>query len=537
MSLLDKATIITTPTAHSNGVLHSIKGGSVADFDVVRSSSATRVNAEGLIEDISTLSGELVTNGGFDSDTNWALGTGWSINGGSANCDSSSGSLYQSSVVEIGKSYICKFEITSITSGSVAINAGGNTTGVSRTSVGTYSEILQVTSGSNNRVYIISQGFQGSVDNISVKEVIDATNIPRIDYTDGTASLLLEPQSTNLVTDSQNYNSTCWGGQRGDLSDGGGGLFYLSPNSNVIKYEVNQTGFNQMYYRLPSSVTIGNTYTKQGYVKCDDAPYIHFQVQTLSGNPTIVWDNVNNVVISSGASIDSYNITSLNGWVKAEITYTATVATIYASLKTYFSTSSTDNSAGVPIGTIAYQTFVQLEEQSYATSYIPTSGAIATRLADVVTGAGDATTFNSTEGVLYAEMASLSNVVPSNYISISDGTYNNRLSILYTSGSNIIRAFLRVGGASQVDMTFSVADIKDFHKVAFKYKENDFALWIDGVEVGADTSGSTMPSGTLSKLSFSEINTAAGLFRGKVKSVITYNTALTDAELECLTTI
>ena len=74
MSLLDKATIITTPTAHSNGVLHSIKGGSVADFDVVRGSAATRVNAEGLIEDISILSGELVTNGDFTNGS-----TGWSL--------------------------------------------------------------------------------------------------------------------------------------------------------------------------------------------------------------------------------------------------------------------------------------------------------------------------------------------------------------------------------------------------------------------------------------------------------------------------
>jgi hypothetical protein len=52
MSLLEKATLITTPTAHSNGTLHSIKGGAVADFDVVRGSAATRVNAEGLIESV-----------------------------------------------------------------------------------------------------------------------------------------------------------------------------------------------------------------------------------------------------------------------------------------------------------------------------------------------------------------------------------------------------------------------------------------------------------------------------------------------------
>jgi hypothetical protein len=62
-------------------------------------------------------------------------------------------------------------------------------------------------------------------------------------------------------------------------------------------------------------------------------------------------------------------------------------------------------------------------------------------------------------------------------------------------------------------------------------------LWIDGVEVGVDVSGSTLPSGTLTKLSFSEINSTANAFKGKVRDLRTYNTALTDAELLTLTTI
>jgi hypothetical protein len=138
---------------------------------------------------------------------------------------------------------------------------------------------------------------------------------------------------------------------------------------------------------------------------------------------------------------------------------------------------------------------------------------------------------------LYAEIASLSNEVPSNYISLSDGTYNNRISILYTLGTNVIRAFLRLGGAVQADMTFTVSDITEFHKVAFKFKENDFALWIDGVEVGTDTSGSTIPSGTLTKLAFSEISTTGGAFRGNTKDIKIYPKALSDAELINLTTI
>jgi hypothetical protein len=38
-----------------------------------------------------------------------------------------------------------------------------------------------------------------SIDNISVIEITDDTDIPRIDYTSGQGALLLEPQRTNLT--------------------------------------------------------------------------------------------------------------------------------------------------------------------------------------------------------------------------------------------------------------------------------------------------------------------------------------------------
>jgi hypothetical protein len=53
----------------------------------------------------------------------------------------------------------------------------------------------------------------------------------------------------------------------------------------------------------------------------------------------------------------------------------------------------------------------QLEEGSYPTSYIQSeAGGTVSRVADAVTGAGDATLFSSvnSSGVLYAEIAALS---------------------------------------------------------------------------------------------------------------------------------
>ena len=46
---------------------------------------------------------------------------------------------------------------------------------------------------------------------------------------------------------------------------------------------------------------------------------------------------------------------------------------------------------------------------SFATSYIPTSGSTVTRAAETLNNAGNSDLINSTEGVLYAEIAALSN--------------------------------------------------------------------------------------------------------------------------------
>jgi hypothetical protein len=57
------------------------------------------------------------------------------------------------------------------------------------------------------------------------------------------------------------------------------------------------------------------------------------------------------------------------------------------------------------------------------------------------------------------------------------------------------------GEVTQAEINYQTEDIKDISKVAIKYKVNDFSIWVNGFEVGVDTSGS-VPTG-LSNLSFS----------------------------------
>jgi hypothetical protein len=452
MSLLEKATLITTPTAHSNGTLHSIKGGAVADFDVVRGSAATRVNAEGLIEDISVLSGELVTNGDFSNgSTDWVLGTGWSVSDGVANCDgtqTSQTNLIQPNLpLGTGKILKITFQLKDYQAGKlIYVNLTG--TGVLEfeniNANGTYTGYSGLSAGDNFITFRADADFIGSIDNISVKEVIDATNIPRIDYTTGEAVVLLEPLSTNLVVNSE-----------------------LNNVENIV---VSATAHTISFYGT-GSITLSGAHTA-----------------TLSG---------------TGAND------------RVSLTFTPSAGTL----------TCTDS------GSVDMK---QVEALSYATSYIPTSGAIASRLTDKVKGAGDVNTFNDSEGVLYVEMAALVDNGAARRLSISDGSTGNRVFIGYDFSTNSVQFVVSSGGSVLANQTFIISDATQFNKLALKYKLNDCSFWVNGIKVGTDTN-------VVAPIGLSEIAFDAGdgnvPFYGKVKALAVFNEALTDSELGCLTKI
>jgi len=502
MSILDKASLIQIPSGYKSTKLYSIEPtNGDGDFTFARSSSGTRVNSEGLIEVASVLGSELVVNGDFATDSDWSstevatIG----ISGGSINFSSTSSNKRIQNIgsIIVGKKYIVNYDIVSISEGSFAFQDGVSTY-TYRSSIGSYSEEI---TASGTFIRIRTAGTTtGSIDNVSVKEVI-TNNVPRLDYSGGAscASLLLEGQSTNLLPYSNDF--TQWTIQSG-VTATHNTTETLSPDgtNNATKFVGN--GSAGVFY---AAIAVTGVITRSIYLKS-------------------IVGTVNVILKDPNITITSKSLTVTTEWQRFDL-----------------AEDNGTSSQGIWISNIpvsgVYMWGAQLEQGSYPTSYIPTIGSTVTRTADVCNNAGTSATFNSTEGVLFAEIAALEETSSSSkYITISDETYNNRLSVLFSSGAtDQIRAFLRVGGVSQVDFNGSVTDVTDYNKVAFKYKANDFALWINGVEVATDISGSVFSADTLTKLSFSEINTTSGKFEGKTKQLMVFNEALSDEELSDLT--
>ena len=115
---------------------------------------------------------ELVTNGGFDADSNWGKGTGWSIGSGTASSDGTQvgDSDLTASIAPLvsGKFYQAELTVSAYSAGNVAIVFGTQESG-DYSANGPISQIFRA----NGTALIIRAdlNFVGSVDALTVREI------------------------------------------------------------------------------------------------------------------------------------------------------------------------------------------------------------------------------------------------------------------------------------------------------------------------------------------------------------------------------
>jgi hypothetical protein len=118
-------------------------------------------------------------------------------------------------------------------------------------------------------------------------------------------------------------------------------------------------------------------------------------------------------------------------------------------------------------------------------------------------------------------------------INLRNSSGSNQIRIEFGNSSNLISAVL-FNGANQAVINNTSNNILNSNKIAFKYKENDFALWINGVEVGTDIIGTTIGAGILDRI---DLSLSPNQTYSNIKQIQYFNTALTDLQLQQLTTL
>ena len=350
---------------------------------------------------------------------------------------------------------------------------------------------------------------QGLIE--TVGSGVSRLNYPMIDgVVKGCPHHILEPQRTNLITYSEDFSQSTWVKINSTIVSNQ----EISPDGTLNADKLNILTNTWLY---STSTAANGYYSVSIFAKAGDISVFKLGISDNVQAELIMNVDLSNETFTTEvgsswtleyAKIENYG----NGWFRCSISGNNTVT----------STSKLSLIRGVENGHI-YIWGAQLEEGSYPTSYIPTSGSAVTRSAETANGSGDADTFNDSEGVLMVETKFL---VADTRLGISNA--DNSDQVLFGNANGI---FYRIteNNANPITQFIGVSEFEN-HKIALKYKSTQTSIFVDGFEL--DTN---ITSYSLSGLNELALTAQGSNLYGSTKQLQYYDSALTDSELETLT--
>jgi hypothetical protein len=174
----------------------------------------------------------------------------------------------------------------------------------------------------------------------------------------------------------------------------------------------------------------------------------------------------------------------------------------------------------------------QLELGAYPTSYIPTLGTSVTRVADAASKTGISDLIGQTSGSVFFDFTVDTISAQTNdpvLWYMKDGAAGERYVELYDNGNLV---YFDAGSATNATITKTGLTVGR-HKCAIAYATNDFVFYVDGVQVGTDTSGTPNGFSTFAL----QYYTSVYVGKQKVNQAVIFKTRLSNTELAQLTTI
>lgn len=353
----------------------------------------------------------------------------------------------------------------------------------------------------------------------------DRLNVPRLTYQNGGGgcpSLLLEKQSTNLVTYSEDINNSFTSKVGVTITSNN----TISPdgtqNADLLKFDTTSG-----YALRSQTVNATTTYTMSVFVKNNN--FTSGQLLTFNmsdgviGGLTAQIDVVAKTATYSGAGsawtsvsgkVEDYG----NGWFRVSVTGTS----IGGGGGWYeMAASGVTNSC--------YVWGLSLEQSSYVTSYIPTTSSSATRVADECKKTGISSLIGQTEGTIFWNVSNFTQYSndgarffvyadANNFILISP--YGTTLRVLIVSSGTAFDNFMTISG--------------DSLKIAVAYKANDYKFYVNGNSIGTPSVTSVPAMSAIGIFNDFGVPVSS---QSETKELILFPTRLTNAELASLTTI
>jgi hypothetical protein len=352
-----------------------------------------------------------------------------------------------------------------------------------------------------------------------------SNGVPRLDYSQSSCpTLLLEPQRTNLVLYSEEFDNIYWTKVNSTIS--ANVTSTLDPKGqNTADLITTTSGVSQSEVSRTVTTVIGTSYVfsffgKKGSGATDLNSFRIVGTGTIN-TVTINWDTGLISQTGSGATSRSMG----NGWYQIIIPFTANSLSTILQLVTF---------QVYPLGVSSLRWGAQLEVGAYATTYIPTTTATATRIADLFTRNNIRTNglISASGGTWYVELKNNAEYVKDSgdrglFLDTSNTGNTNGFQLVHRTTIGITQRVLinkRISGADTIIYQSSVSNIK----IAIKWNGTSADIFANGTKVVSATAF------TPTSMEFLNFTTDGVPFF--IQSMALFNTPLSDSNCQLLTT-
>jgi len=284
-------------------------------------------------------------------------------------------------------------------------------------------------------------------------------------------------------------------------------------------------------FTVPSATNM----TFSVFCKADQLSWIALRTSNYdaTGNGTSYFNIGSGVVGTKDANHSASGIQALsNGWYRVWIVF-QTTTDVVGTINILIAEADGDSVVSRNGTSSIYIWGAQLEATAYASSYIPTTTGSATRAADSLTVTG--VTGLDYPLTLYAEFERASDRgADSGVFEVNSGSSNDR-ALLNVSSSDLMQVYARTSSVDQVNATIAGAlAIGTVYKTAARISTNDSRHALGGT-LGTQDTSCTNPA-TPSKIVFGNQNSGTVPIYGYLRRLAIFSRALSDAELQALTT-
>jgi hypothetical protein len=362
---------------------------------------------------------------------------------------------------------------------------------------------------------------------------------PRFDYDPSTLAsngLLIEEQRTNLVTYSEEFDNAAWTKTRSSIVADGAVAPDGTTTMDLLKEDT--TAANTHFTSSAAVSWVGGTtYTISFYAKQGSGTR-RIQVQWPNAAFTTTRRcnfNIDTLTVTPGSGMTA-SITNVGGGIyRCQVTLLADTT---ASASITFSLAST-NAASAAAATYdgdgtsgIYLWGAQVEAGAFATSYISTVAAAATRAADSAVISTISPFYNQSDGTIYIE-TDYTLVAGGNYrFDVTDGTASNQMRLRSApTGTTQSRFELTSGGTLWTTLSPATTNTA-INKDAIAYATNNAAAVTNN---GTLLSDLTVTPAVVDRITLGSTRAGASQLNGHIRRFAYYPTRLPDATLAALT--